>query len=136
MLEELHRRNYAATTIRAYVRIIEDFTRYFRRAPDRLGSQHLRQYQAYLFTDRKLQPGTVQQHVSALRFFYVKTLKRRDLLDEIPQPKCPRRLPVILSPADVGAPDRRGAEPLPPHAAHDAVWDRGAARGTVPAARH
>jgi integrase/recombinase XerD len=101
MLEELHRRNYAATTIRAYVRIIEDFTRYFRRPPDRLGPPHLRQYQAYLFTDRKLQPSTVQQHVSALRFFYVKTLKRRDLLDEIPQPKCPRRLPVILSPADV-----------------------------------
>jgi integrase/recombinase XerD len=101
MLEELHRRNYAATTIAAYVRIIEDFTRYFRRPPDRLGPQHLRQYQAHLFTDRKLQPGTVQQHVAALRFFYVKTLKRRYLLDEIPQPKCPRTLPVILSPEEV-----------------------------------
>ena len=101
MLEELHRRNYAATTIKAYVRIIEDFTRYFRRPPDRLGPQQLRQYQAHLFTDRKLQPGTVQQHVAALRFFYVKTLKRRYLLDELPHPKRGHKLPTILSPEEV-----------------------------------
>ena len=101
MLEELQRRNYAANTIKAYVRIIQEFTRYFHRPPDQLGPQHLRQYQAHLFTDRKLEPGTVQQHVAALRFFYVKTLKRRYLLDEIPRPKRPRKLPVILSPEEV-----------------------------------
>jgi integrase/recombinase XerD len=101
MLEELQRRNYAANTVKAYVRIIQEFTRYFHRPPDQLGPQHLRQYQAHLFTDRKLEPGTVQQHVAALRFFYVKTLKRRYLLDEIPRPKRPRKLPVILSPEEV-----------------------------------
>jgi len=101
MLEELQRRNYAATTVKAYVRIIQEFTRYFHRPPDQLGPPHLRQYQAHLFTDRKLEPGTVQQHVAALRFFYVKTLKRRYLLDEIPHPKRPRKLPVILSPEEV-----------------------------------
>jgi integrase/recombinase XerD len=101
MLEELQRRNYAANTVKAYVRIIQEFTRYFHRPPDELGPQHLRQYQAHLFTDRKLEPGTVQQHVAALRFFYVKTLKRRYLLDEIPRPKRPRKLPVILSPEEV-----------------------------------
>jgi integrase/recombinase XerD len=101
MLEELHRRNYAATTIRAYVRIIEDFTRYFHRPPDQLGPPQLRQYQAHLFTDRKLEPGTVRQHVAALRFFYVKTLKRRYLLDELPHPKRGRKLPTILSQEEV-----------------------------------
>lgn len=101
MLEELQRRNYAANTVKAYVRIIQEFAQYFHRPPDKLGPQHLRQYQAHLFEDRKLEPGTVQQHVAALRFFYVKTLKRRYLLDEIPRPKRPRKLPVILSPAEV-----------------------------------
>jgi integrase/recombinase XerD len=101
MLEELHRRNYAATTIRAYVRIIEDFTRYVHRPPDQLGPPQLRQYQAHLFTDRKLEPGTVRQHVAALRFFYVKTLKRRYLLDELPHPKRGRKLPTILSQEEV-----------------------------------
>lgn len=101
MLEELQRRNYAPNTIKAYVRIIQEFAQYFHRPPDKLGPQHLRQYQAYLFQTRKLEAGTVQQHVAALRFFYVKTLKRRYLLDEIPRPKRARKLPVILSPEEV-----------------------------------
>jgi site-specific recombinase XerD len=41
-------------------------------------------------------------HVSALRFFFVKTLKRSYLLDDIPYPKVPRRLPIILSVEEVG----------------------------------
>src|SRR5712691_10665821 len=42
-------------------------------------------------------PHTVRLHVAALRFFFVKTLKRRYLLDDTPYPKAPRRLPSILS---------------------------------------
>jgi hypothetical protein len=33
-------------------------------------------------------------HVSALRFLFLKTLKRRYLLDDIPYPKVPRRFPL------------------------------------------
>ena len=40
-------------------------------------------------------------HVSALRFFFMKTLKRRYLLDDIPYPKVPRRLPIILTVKEV-----------------------------------
>ena len=33
MLEELQRRNYAATTITSYIQEVEQFARYFRRYP-------------------------------------------------------------------------------------------------------
>ena len=56
MLEELHRRNYAASTITYYVKNVEQFARYFRRSPDRLTQTHLRTYQAYLLRERKLAP--------------------------------------------------------------------------------
>jgi len=46
MLED---RNYAETTIDCYIQTIEDFARYFRRPPDQLGPEHIREYQAYLF---------------------------------------------------------------------------------------
>src|SRR5438445_4885035 len=42
-------------------------------------------------------PHTVRLHVAALRFFFVKTLKRRYLLDDTPYPKAPRRFPSIFS---------------------------------------
>jgi len=96
MLDELQRRNYAPTTVDTYIRAVEQFAAYFHRRPDRLSHTHLRTYQAYLLRERKLSPRTVRLHVSALRFFFVKTLRRRYSLDDTPYPKAPRRLPPIL----------------------------------------
>jgi integrase/recombinase XerD len=48
MLEELERRNYSQSTVRTYVKTIEDLTRYFKRPPDQLEPEQLRQYQASL----------------------------------------------------------------------------------------
>ena len=101
MLEELQRRNYAKTTVNAYIHAVEQFAKHFKRRPDRLTVDHLRTYQAYLLRDRKLGPRTVRLHVAALRFFFVKTLRRRYLLDDTPYPKAPRRLPTILTVEEV-----------------------------------
>ena len=46
LLEELQRRNYSHETIRSYVHAVEDFARRLNCPPDRLGPQHIRQYQA------------------------------------------------------------------------------------------
>ena len=80
MLEELERLNYAPGTARAYLFAVKQFAEHFHRAPDRLGAEHIREYQLYLFRERKLSAKTVAQRVAALRFFYVKTLKRQHML--------------------------------------------------------
>jgi len=102
MLDELQRRNYSPSTARCYLHAVEDFAKYFHRSPERLGPSHIRQYQVHLFRDRKLSPGTIQIRTAALRFLFVKTLRRPYLLDEIPFPKRPRKLPTVLSPEEVG----------------------------------
>jgi integrase/recombinase XerD len=71
MLEELQRRNYAETTIRHYIRTVEDFARRFNCPPDRLGPRHIREFQAELFQKRKLSPNSVVRHLAALRFLYI-----------------------------------------------------------------
>jgi integrase/recombinase XerD len=101
MLEELQRRNYAATTREYYLRTLIRFARYFQRPPDQLTQHHIRSYQTYLLRERRLHPHSVRREVAALRFFYVKTLRRRYLVDDTPYPKVPRRLPTVLTPEEV-----------------------------------
>ena len=101
MLEELQRRNYSHRTAKTYVRIVRDFAEYFHQPPDKLGPEQIRQYQAHLFQAKKLAPATVSQYVSALRFLFVKTLRRHFLAEYIPFPKSPKRLPTVLSPEEV-----------------------------------
>ncbi len=101
MLEELQRRNYSENTIRSYIRTVEDFARRFNCPPDRLGPRHIREYQAALFEKRKLSANSVGQHLAALRFFYIKTLRRAWSIAETPYPKKTRRLPTILSREEV-----------------------------------
>ena len=101
MLEELQRRNYSHRTAKTYLRIVRDFAKYFHRSPDKLGPEQIRHYQAYLFQTRKLTATSVASHASALRFFFIKTLRRHFLSEFIPFPKCPKRLPTVLSPDEV-----------------------------------
>ena len=101
MLEELESRNYAQTTTHLYIQTIEDFARYFKRSPDQLGPEHIREYQAYLFRERKLAAPTVAQRLAALRFFFTQTIKKAWSVAETPYPKRTRPLPSILSPEEV-----------------------------------
>ena len=101
MLEELQRRNYSAITTRNYLRVVTEFAKCFGKSPDKLGPNELRTYQAYLLTECKLTPGTVVNRVAALRFFFVKTLKRHQFREFLPYPHDRRRLPTVLSREEV-----------------------------------
>lgn len=101
MLEELERRNYSENTKETYIQAVEDFAHFFHRAPDRLGLEHIRQFQSHLFTERRMAPNTVNQRLAALRFFFVKTLHRPWNAEETPYPKKVVRLPIVLSQDEV-----------------------------------
>jgi integrase/recombinase XerD len=102
MTEELVRRNYSESTRECYIRTIKEFALHFNCSPDKLGLEHIRIYQAHLFSDRKLSPNTVNQRLAALRFFFVKTLLRPWNTAQTPYPKRVISLPKILSPEEVG----------------------------------
>lgn len=100
--DEMVRRNYSPPTIRSYLRALGTCEQYHRRRRiDRLSPDALRRYQAYLFEEKKLALGTVGLHVAALRFFFVRVLKRRELKADLPTSKRHRRLPTVLSPDEV-----------------------------------
>jgi len=101
MLEELQRRKYSSETIRLYLSAVQHFANYFGKRPDHLGPEHLRQYQLYLLNERKLSVGSVIARTSALRFFFLKVLRRPYREIDLVYPKRPERLPEILSEEEV-----------------------------------
>jgi site-specific recombinase XerD len=101
MLDELERRNYSQTTRKAYLLGVEQFAKHFDCSPDRLGLNHIRDYQAYLFRVREPQPASVAVRLAALRFLFVAVLKRRWSVDDTPYPKRPDKLPTVLTQEEV-----------------------------------
>jgi site-specific recombinase XerD len=101
MLEDMRIRNLAENTQQSYLQQVTSYARYFGCSPDTLGLEKVREYQVHLIDDCKFAPSSVSIAVSALRFLYKVTLKRPWAPDEIPMPKKPFKLPVILSPEEV-----------------------------------
>jgi site-specific recombinase XerD len=102
MLHELQRRNYSPSTIRSYLGAVQQFAEHFHCSPEQLGPEQLRRYQIFLLQEKKLEPSTVEIRISALRFLYKRTLKRRDLaFDDLIFPKVPHKLPTVLSQEEV-----------------------------------
>ena len=101
MLEELQRRRDSPETIRLYLSAVQQFANYFGKRPDHLGPEHLRQYQLHLLNERKLSVGSVIARTSALRFFFLKVLRRPYREIDLVYPKRAERLPEILSEEEV-----------------------------------
>ena len=96
MFEDMQIRNYSPHTIDGYLRYVAQFARHFGTSPDRLGPEHIRTYQLHLLHQQASKSLFIQT-VCALRFLYETTLGRPWMVDFLPYPKKPKKLPVILS---------------------------------------
>ena len=101
MLQDMGIRNFAVNTQLAYVQQISAFARHFDRSPEALGPEQVRAYQVHLLEERKLAAGSLSVVAAALRFLYKITLRRAWNDDDIPMPKRPLKLPIVLSPEQV-----------------------------------
>ncbi len=97
MLEDMAIRNLAENTQSSYIQQVIAYARHFDRSPAELGPEEVRAYQVYLTQTRMLSASSVSVATGALRFLYKVTLKRPWGIEEIPMPKRPFTLPVVLS---------------------------------------
>src|SRR5258708_38352078 len=121
MLEELQRRNYSEITTRKYLQYVTAFARHFGKSPDQLGPNELRSYQAYLLQERKVTPGTAVNCVAALRFFFVKTLKRHQFREFLPYPQGSAPAADSAEPRGSRAFDQRRGHTVSTDVADDAL---------------
>ena len=135
MLEELERRNYAQTTIDCYIQTIEDFARHFRRPPDQLTPEHIREYQAYLLPREKAsrvhRDATTCGSAVLLHADDQESLERgRYTLSE--EDATPTQ---YLEPRRSGPPHRLVPDSVSSHGVDDALWHWGTTRRRANSAR-
>ena len=74
-IEDMQLRNLCSETQRNYVHHVAGFAKYFGKSPELLDMEAVRQYQLYLFNERKLSPESVNQYLSSMKFLYLTTLE-------------------------------------------------------------
>jgi hypothetical protein len=98
----LRTRHYSIRTEEAYL----DWARRFilfhgKRHPQEMGAAEVEAFLSYLAVDRQVSTSTLNQAKAAILYLYKQVLGMElPWLDEVVQAKRPRRLPVVLTPAE------------------------------------
>ena len=100
LIEDMTIRQFSDKTKKDYIRQVKNFTVFLGRSPDQASNEDVRHYQVHL-TAHGISSPSMHAVVSALKFFFNKTLGRHDIGDFIPCPREVRRLPVVLSMEEV-----------------------------------
>jgi integrase/recombinase XerD len=101
MIEDMKLRNLALRTIQVYVERVATFAKYFGKSPEHLGPEDVRAYLLHLVQKKKASWSYYNQALCALRFLYRVTLGKEWVMEGVVCPKQEKKLPVILSPAEV-----------------------------------
>jgi integrase/recombinase XerD len=101
MFEDMQMRFLSPETQRNYAYHITGLARFYQTSPDQLSREDLREYQLYLTNGRLYSPESVNQFVSAARFFYNVTLEWPWPQGTLARARVPHKLPVVLSLAEM-----------------------------------
>ena len=101
MIECLQLRGLAERTQEAYTRAVCQLAAHYHKSPDQISEAELRQYFLYLKNVKRYSRNTMTVAICGIRFFYEQTLQRNWAIFGIVRPAPEKKLPVILSLAEV-----------------------------------
>ncbi len=101
MIEDMTIRKFAPRTQEGYIRAVKSFSAFLGASPDTASFEDVRRYQLHLVSSGTGVP-TINHGLTALRFLFMVTLRKPDVVIHLPFVREARRLPVVLSPEEVG----------------------------------
>jgi len=102
--EELQTRHYARRTVKTYEQWLRRFLRFHQlRHPREMGSTEVKAFLSHLAVQEQVSASTQNQALAALLFLYRELLERDLELEGVVRARTRRRLPVVLSEAEVRA---------------------------------
>lgn len=97
MLEDMQLRGLSVRTQESYVSAVRQLANHYRKSPDQIGEEELRQYFLYLKNDKKVSVSTFRIALCGIKFFYEHTLEQEWHTLALVRPEKQEKLPVVLS---------------------------------------
>ena len=101
MIECLQLRGLSERTQEAYTRAVRQLAEHYHKSPDLLTEEELRQYFLFIKNVKHYSRNTMTIAICGIKFFYEQTLHRPWAIFGIVRPAPEKKLPVILSLAEV-----------------------------------
>ncbi len=101
MIECLQLRGLSERTQESYVRAVRQLAEHYHKSPDLITEEELRQYFLYLKNVKRYARPTMTIAICGIKFFYERTLVKAWATFNLVRPAPEKKLPVILSLAEV-----------------------------------
>ena len=101
MIEDMQLRGLSERTQTAYALAVRQLAKHYGKAPDQITEEELRQYFLHLRNVRQVASSTFTVNLCGIKFLYQRTLKRTWPTLELTRAPREKKLPVVLSTAEV-----------------------------------
>ena len=101
LLDDLQLKGYSERTQEMYIRAVRQLAEHYRKSPDKISEEELRQYFLYTKNVRNWSRSTSTIALCGIKFFYVNTLKRNWTTLSFVRPQKEKKLPTILTQKEV-----------------------------------
>ena len=102
MIDDMQLRGFAERTQEAYLLAVSQLARHYRKSPDQINEEELRQYFLFLKNEKQVARATCTIALCGIKFFFERTLGRQWKTFEFLRPAKEKKLPVVLSVGEVG----------------------------------
>ena len=101
MIDDMQLRGFAERTQEAYLSAVNQLAKHYRKSPDRIDEEELRQYFLFLKNEKHAARNTCTIALCGIKFFFERTLGREWKTFDFLRPQREKKLPVVLSIAEV-----------------------------------
>ena len=101
MIENMQLRGFAERTQEAYLLAVRQLAKHYHKSPDQINEEELRQYFLFLKNEKHAARNTCTIALCGIKFFFERTLGREWKTFEFLRPLKEKKLPVVLSVAEV-----------------------------------
>lgn len=101
MIEDMQLKGLAVRTQEAYVNAVLQLSRRFKKSPDCIDEEELREYFLYLKNEKQVADSTFSIALCGIKFFYEHTLGKEWHTLQLVRPDRKKKLPVVFSAEEV-----------------------------------